>query len=176
MGGVAIAISLVPPLCVVGIAFNRGEWGAARGALLLFVTNFLAILLTGGIVFLLSGLGRLAVTGDRIRMRCNAFILIVVATLLVAIPLTVTTSQVIHAGIENRAANQIVENWTAGTTHTVVNVDLHDRFVNVTIDGYGETHPLPELADLLAAGLKRPVVVNLRTIPSQVQASTGAAP
>src|SRR5262245_10570380 len=46
--GVAIAISLVPPLCVVGLALAVGEWGAASGALLLFVTNALAILLAGG--------------------------------------------------------------------------------------------------------------------------------
>ena len=46
--GVAIAISLVPPLCVVGLSLSAGEWAAAGGALLLFVTNLLAILLAGG--------------------------------------------------------------------------------------------------------------------------------
>ncbi len=50
MGGVAIAISLVPPLCVVGIALSQGNWEAAGGAMLLFLTNFLAILLAGGVV------------------------------------------------------------------------------------------------------------------------------
>ena len=60
MGGVAIAISLVPPLCVVGIALRQGEWTAAVGALVLFATNFLAILLAGGVTFLIIGLGRVA--------------------------------------------------------------------------------------------------------------------
>ena len=46
--GVAISISLVPPLCVVGVGLSEGEWLAAWGALLLFVTNFLSILLAGG--------------------------------------------------------------------------------------------------------------------------------
>ncbi|HYT34641.1 MAG TPA: DUF389 domain-containing protein, partial [Ktedonobacteraceae bacterium] len=44
MGGVAIAISLVPPLCVVGISLQKGQLDAAGGAFLLFMTNFLAIL------------------------------------------------------------------------------------------------------------------------------------
>ena len=46
--GVAISISLVPPLCVVGIGLSEGQWDASLGALLLFLTNFLSILLAGG--------------------------------------------------------------------------------------------------------------------------------
>ena len=46
--GVAISISLVPPLCVVGIALSAGQWTAAGGAMLLFLTNLFSILLAGG--------------------------------------------------------------------------------------------------------------------------------
>ena len=74
MGGVAIAISLVPPLCVVGIALSEGNWERLGGALLLFLTNFLAILLAGGVVFLLSGLGRLAIGDELARTWRNAFV------------------------------------------------------------------------------------------------------
>lgn len=42
--GVAIAISLVPPLCVGGLAFATGDSSDALGALMLFMTNFLSIL------------------------------------------------------------------------------------------------------------------------------------
>jgi len=42
--GVAIAISLVPPLAVVGISLEAGAPSDAAGALLLFGTNVLAIL------------------------------------------------------------------------------------------------------------------------------------
>jgi uncharacterized membrane protein len=44
--GVAIAISLVPPLSVVGLTLESGEPDEALGALLLFVTNVAAILAT----------------------------------------------------------------------------------------------------------------------------------
>jgi uncharacterized membrane protein len=54
--GVAISISLVPPLCVVGISLSNGELGAAEGAFLLFLTNMLAILLAGGGVLAVLGL------------------------------------------------------------------------------------------------------------------------
>ena len=83
--------------------------GPASGAFILFLTNFLAILLAGGITFMVGGLGRLAITNERQRTRRNAFILIVVATLLVAIPLSITTSQVVNGALENRAALQAVD-------------------------------------------------------------------
>jgi uncharacterized hydrophobic protein (TIGR00271 family) len=49
--GAAIAIALVPPLCVVGIGLAEGQWNAAGSALLLFITNFLSILLAGGLLW-----------------------------------------------------------------------------------------------------------------------------
>ncbi len=48
--GVAIAISLVPPLAVVGLTLESGEPSQAFGALLLFLTNVTAILASGIIV------------------------------------------------------------------------------------------------------------------------------
>ena len=74
MGGVAIAISLAPPLCVVGIGLSQGRWDAASGAMLLFLTNFLAILLAGGLVFLVSGLGRLAISDHTVKFHVNAIL------------------------------------------------------------------------------------------------------
>jgi len=56
--GVAIAISLVPPLAVVGLTLEGGEPSQALGALLLFLTNVAAILLTGIAVMALLGAHR----------------------------------------------------------------------------------------------------------------------
>ena len=39
--GVSIAISLVPPLNVIGVCIRLGDPGAASGALLLFLTNYI---------------------------------------------------------------------------------------------------------------------------------------
>ena len=171
MGGVAIAISLVPPLCVVGIALRMGEFGAASGALMLFITNFLAILLAGGLTFLLGGLGRLAITNDDMRTRRNAFIVVIVATLLIAIPLTITSYNVVNNALENRAALREVDTWLEGASYHIIAVNVNDRTVVVTVDGDGELRPLKELANTLAVTLKRPVVVNLRVVPSQIESS-----
>ena len=63
LAGVAIAVALVPPLCTVGIILALGdvasleggprdeEGFSARGPLLLFLSNFFGILLSGGLVY-----------------------------------------------------------------------------------------------------------------------------
>jgi len=61
--GVAIAISLVPPLAVVGLTLESGAPKQALGALLLFLTNFGAILLTGLIVMAIYRVRATAVQG-----------------------------------------------------------------------------------------------------------------
>ena len=53
--GVGISVSLVPPLCVVGIALAAGQWVYAWGAFLLFFTNFVGIALACMVVFWLTG-------------------------------------------------------------------------------------------------------------------------
>ena len=53
--GVAIAAALVPPIASTGITFSRGEWAFAQGALLLFLTNIVAIIIGTAISLWLVG-------------------------------------------------------------------------------------------------------------------------
>src|SRR5688572_24640146 len=62
--GVAIAISLVPPLSVVGLTFESGAPDQSLGALLLFLTNVAAILGSGTVVMAIYGVHRLASSPD----------------------------------------------------------------------------------------------------------------
>jgi len=55
MPGVAISAALVPPLCVVGYGLGVSDLGISAGALLLFTTNLIAIVLAAGITFLALG-------------------------------------------------------------------------------------------------------------------------
>lgn len=69
--GVAIAVALVPPLCVVGVGLALGsnaipEVGLvldrriAMGALLLFLANLAGIVFSGALVYVVQGYGRLS--------------------------------------------------------------------------------------------------------------------
>ena len=51
LAGTAIAVALVPPICVMGLLLSNAYWEEAVGAGLLFTTNLLGIL-TGGLVLM----------------------------------------------------------------------------------------------------------------------------
>ncbi|MBS2039689.1 TIGR00341 family protein [bacterium] len=57
IAGVAIAVALVPPLCVSGLCIGAGQYERGVGAFVLFLANFLTIQLAASIVFALAGLG-----------------------------------------------------------------------------------------------------------------------
>ena len=172
LGGVAIAISLVPPLCVVGISLQEGQLDAAAGASLLFLTNFLAILLAGGVVFMVLGLGKSVVSQEQGRFRRRAFLLFVVGLLLVGIPLSLTAYQNVMSARENANATAEVQKWLAGTSYQLDTVSVNDGVVEVTIAGTGQMKPVQQLANQLAVALGRPVLVNLLTVPAQMGKSS----
>lgn len=53
--GVGISVSLVPPLCTVGITLSQGAWHDSLGAMLLFLTNLVGISLACAAVFYFTG-------------------------------------------------------------------------------------------------------------------------
>ncbi len=78
--GVAIAVALVPPLSVVGIGLSLGDRAVSLGALILFTTNLIGIIFSGGLVFLCQRYGSL----DRAK---NGLMAGVVALAVLALPL-----------------------------------------------------------------------------------------
>jgi len=55
LAGVAIAVALVPPLAVCGIGLGWGDFSVFRGAGLLFITNFVGMILAAAATFLVLG-------------------------------------------------------------------------------------------------------------------------
>ncbi|MEB3356258.1 MAG: DUF389 domain-containing protein [Synechococcales bacterium] len=55
LAGTAIAVALMPPICVVGLGLAQGDWALSQGAALLYVTNLLGITLACMIAFLAAG-------------------------------------------------------------------------------------------------------------------------
>jgi uncharacterized hydrophobic protein (TIGR00271 family) len=165
--GVAISISLVPPLCVVGIGLAESDWGVATGAMLLFVTNFLSILLTGGGVLALLGLSAAATSELSGPARKRAFWSIAVGALLVAVPLAATSAQVASETLAEQRTQRVVRQWLDGTDLRVTRVEADGRDLMVLINGSGQ---LPELDDLVAdleADVGPDFELQLRLVPSE---------
>lgn len=105
--GVAIAISLVPPLAVVGVCLGRGAVSLALGALLLFFSNLLALVLAGTLVFTAVGFSIEAPeSGEHPgTSRRRAYLALGILLVVVTVPL-----------LGNTVANYLVSVWT-GRVH-----------------------------------------------------------
>lgn len=172
MGGVAIAISLVPPLCTVGIALRVANYSAAAGAMLLFVTNLAAIFSAGGFVFLIIGLGRVK-TSDKTRfgmsIRWTGFFVFLIAVGAVAFPLTVATLESIQNFNDVATCTNSINDWANQNPpayYTVSDVTVKNSDVFAVISGAGNPGSLQTLATTLSNQLGRTVVVTLDIISS----------
>jgi uncharacterized hydrophobic protein (TIGR00271 family) len=131
--GVAIAISLVPPLAVVGICLGRADWYLALGALLLFGSNLLALVLAGTLVFTFVGYAEEAIVAHG-RSRRRAYTTLSVMLVLVILPLAanaVVTYVVTSYSDEVRNA---ARNWvTQVPGASVTGVQNHGLTITVSV-------------------------------------------
>jgi len=169
LAGVAIAISLVPPLAVVGISLAKLHWLDALGSFILFLTNFFAILLAGAIVFRLLGLHRFSTVKKEDFTHQKAIRVIIAGTLLITIILAVATFNAVQTTVEQNNAVDAVNTWIGDRSYEEGGVNIQGSFVGVTIRGEGQLPPIKDLAVLLEQALGHPVIVNLRIVPEQIQ-------
>ena len=165
--GVAISISLVPPLCVVGIGLSGGEWGIASGAMLLFLTNFLSILLAGGGVLALLGLSAASTKELTGTARRKAFITIAIGALLVAIPLAATSIRVATETTAELQTQRLVQLWLDQTDYRVTKVEADGRNLNVLINGSGDLPALDELGADLQSAIGPRIKMNMKVVPAE---------
>ena len=90
LAGTAIAVALMPPLCVVGISLSQQSLPYSSGAFLLFFTNFLGITLACILTFIWGGYML-----DRRSMR-HALFWFISLTGIVVIPLTYSLTTLIR--------------------------------------------------------------------------------
>jgi uncharacterized hydrophobic protein (TIGR00271 family) len=166
LAGVAISISLVPPLCVVGISLQGGQLVAASGALLLFITNFLSILLAGGGVLALLGLHRAATVEVKGTARRNAFIVVVLGVLIVMVPLAMTGARIAADARAELQSKEVVGAWINGTGFKIRSLQAAGDRIDIIIVGPGTPPAFTDLIASLNGKLLRPVKVNLDIIPS----------
>ncbi|BDB61038.1 MULTISPECIES: TIGR00341 family protein [Rhodococcus] len=139
--GVAIAISLVPPLAVVGVCLGSGAPTLALGAFVLFASNVVALIITATAVLVAAGYSREAAETVRPRWR-RAYAVLAVALVVVAVPMVVNSM----ASLWARQISAQATRWLDGTPDAeVTGVDWHGTTVVVSVLGPAELPPLDEL-------------------------------
>lgn len=173
--GVAIAISLVPPLTVVGIAYSQGDWDSGNGALLLFTTNMLAILVMGGLTFVITGvtpISRVATGQHRVR---TAVAGVVVLGALVLGSLFLNGAQAATNLFDLGTTEDAVDEWLADDdSHRIVSVSIEDDTVVAVVVGPSDGLPTPaDLAAMLSDRLGRTITADVRLIVEERIVATG---
>jgi uncharacterized hydrophobic protein (TIGR00271 family) len=163
--GVAIAVSLVPPLATVGICLELGRPSDAMGALLLFLTNFSAIVVVASIVFILFGNapGREQLR-ERSRLRIG-FALALVGLCIVAIPLFANGITQIRTIILSTTGAPIVRDWIGHRNIEVTTWSIEGDEVTLDLRGTEAPAPAESLARSLAGAFGSPVTVVVRYTP-----------
>ncbi len=170
--GVAISISLVPPLCVVGVSLSGGELDAAAGALLLFVTNFLAILLAGGAVLAILGLNSAAQNEIKGTARRKAYALIIVAVILVAIPLVLTGQRMQRDLFTELQSEEAAQTWVLGSEYRVRQVRATGDSVYIAVLGHGDPPPFADLVSAIETSAGRTLDIELELLPTQLMSNS----
>lgn len=147
--GVAIAISLVPPLAVVGLTLEADAGDEAFGALLLFLTSVSAILVTGVLV---TALYRVRTAAPRLaarppRGRRAAVAVIVAFVVVITVPLAGSTARIVDERLTTATVTDVATARAEGADWEIVAVRTQPEGVVVRAIG---PQPAPDPRELRA--------------------------
>ncbi|MEM7065143.1 MAG: DUF389 domain-containing protein [Cyanobacteria bacterium P01_B01_bin.77] len=104
--GTAIAVALMPPLCVVGLTLSQGQWNYSGGAFLLYFTNLLGISFACTIVYVIAGYTR----DDNQFSRSLSWGVSTILILLLVIPLGLSSLQLVRKSRLDYSMRSILNN------------------------------------------------------------------
>jgi uncharacterized hydrophobic protein (TIGR00271 family) len=171
--GVAIAVSLVPPLATVGICLELGRLEDAAGAGLLFLTNFAAIIVAATVVFVIAGAApSREMLRERHRLRVGAA-LAVVALVAVSVPLVWRAADSVRTTLDEQAAAPVVKAWLGDGELEVAGYSIQGDSIALRLTGPKQPGDTASLAQALAVKLGHPVDLEVEWVPSAIQRATG---
>ncbi|GAA1855261.1 DUF389 domain-containing protein [Microbacterium koreense] len=166
IAGVAIAVALVPPLAVVGVSLNGGRFDDAAGATLLFLTNFVAIVLSAAAVFVLTGFARPFALRNRPRQLLKTVTPFLVLAGIILLPLMTASEGQLQSQSRERDVQNTVEDWLGDDTEFIItSVSVDGSTIDVTITGPGDPPAPAALHDALQESVGDSVTLDLTVAP-----------
>jgi len=152
----------VPPLATVGITAGLGEWSLALGALLLFATNLVAIVLSASLVLVAAGFAADRDEGSERNARIAKW-LVYTGILVVAIPLAFHSWDRYQDSTTRAELVRDAREWATGLTVRDVEMDrsADPAQVTVTVTGTEAPPDASGLAEMVASDLRRAVEVDI---------------
>jgi uncharacterized hydrophobic protein (TIGR00271 family) len=170
--GVAVAVALVPPLAVVGISLQAGDYGDAGGAFVLYLTNLAGIVLAAMVVFFLTGfvpIPHLRRMFSRIQL---GFTVAMFAVLVISVPLIYNSWRVVSSALDEGVVRQEIDDWLGDeTTLELVALDVSGDRVDLDLLGPEPPPSATALRNELADALGEDVTVQVGWIENVEQLS-----
>ncbi|AOW95035.1 TIGR00341 family protein [Rhodococcus sp. WMMA185] len=166
--GVAIAISLVPPLAVIGVCLGSGAPSLAAGALVLFASNVVAMVITSTVVFAVAGYTRESDSSASSR-RGRIYAILGAALVVVAIPMVLNSLATVWADDIRKSTQQ----WLADTPDAVVgSVTWQGNTAVIEVLGPRNLPPISDLEQSVAEVVPwGPGIIVLHAVGARIEGS-----
>jgi uncharacterized hydrophobic protein (TIGR00271 family) len=167
--GVAIAVALVPPLAIVGVMLQASEFADAWGAFLLFLTNFVVIVLVACFVFLVTGLAPMRDLRVNREKSKTVVVTVGLAALVILVPLAFTSQGILASATSQSAGQRVAESWLSDQPGLeVMRISVEGEDVAVRISGEGTLPSIEDLEVQLEEELESNVTVLVEYFPSVI--------
>lgn len=169
--GVAIAAALVPPLGVVGTGIALARPEVAGGALLLFVTNLIAISLAGALVFLLLGFRPMPDERERQRNFRRGLAVSLVLLVVISVPLGFLLVKTVHDSQLQETVTEVLMQQAPALGATLVDttIEREQTGFHVVATFYAPQAPdrsaVKDIQDQLGRAIQSPVRLEIVVIP-----------
>ncbi len=161
--GVAIAISLVPPLVVAGVCLGHLDGWLALGALVLFVSNLFALVFGGMVVFAALNYGARE-GGATTRPTRRTYLAMSLLFTVVFVPLAANTALTLLLNAWTNQTKDTAESWLRDEPDaSVTSVDAESRTMHIHVRVPGRLPPVAGLLDRLEGRIPDgvPIVVDV---------------
>ncbi len=161
--GVAIAVALVPPLATAGLMLEEQRWVLAAGALMLFAANLVGIAFAVTFVLLVTRYAPLPRLRPASAGLYAGLAAMVIATILIAIPLTITYLKVAATARTATAVHrQVAATIGAASPVVVQGIDIDGSHATIHLSDAGSAADAAVFAADLQGVLGPNVTVEVR--------------
>lgn len=122
--GVAVAVALLPPLASAGILLTTGEYELAMRAVVLFLTNLVAMILAGALTFMAVGVSPATArkkTASFVKSQLSLFLAL---TIIISVPLWFYSEKVLFNASYKAAKSEVLQQWLEDSDLELTDVDI----------------------------------------------------
>jgi uncharacterized hydrophobic protein (TIGR00271 family) len=140
--GVAVAVALLPPLASAGILLTSAEYELALRAVVLFLTNLVAMVLAGALTFSAVGVSPATAREKTAAFARNQLFLFLLLTIGISIPLWFYSEKILFNARYRAAKSEILQNWLKASELKLVDIEILQEHKTIYLALEGPSPPV----------------------------------